>query len=99
MKKIIIITIALLFLSFPVLADDLSFCTDLQELENLESIAKKYPNDIPVQILHALRIGLCVKINQNSITTTEAIHLYNDMLDTLINKSGEEEEQEGKKDL
>jgi len=48
MKKIIIITIALLFLSFPVLADDLSFCTDLQELENLESIAKKYPNDIPV---------------------------------------------------
>ena len=99
MKKIIIISIALLFLSFPVLADDLSFCTDLQELENLESIAKKYPDDIPVQILHALRIGLCVKINQNSITTTEAIHLYNDMLDTVANKRGEEEEQEKKEDL
>ena len=55
--------------------------------------------EVCVQILHALKIGLCVKIDQNSISTTEAINLYNDMVDTLINKRGEEEEQEGKKDL
>ena len=31
-------------------------------------MAKKFPEDIPLQILHALRIGLCVKIEQNSIS-------------------------------
>ena len=53
----------------------------------------------PLQIIHALKIGLCVKIGQNTISTPEAINLFNDMIDTVANKRGEIEEQEGKKDL
>jgi hypothetical protein len=97
MKRIIIISILLIFLSFPVYAEDLSFCNDPETWEYFESMTKKYPDDVPLQILHALKIGLCVKIGQNTITETEAINLFNDMVDTVAGMRGEIEEQEGRK--
>jgi hypothetical protein len=42
---------------------------------------------------------LCVKIEQSSINTPEAINLFNNMVDPLINKRGEEEEQGQKENL
>jgi hypothetical protein len=99
MKKLILISILLLFPCLPLCAEDLTFCNNPQTWKYFESMSKKYPDDVPVQILHALKIGLCVKIGQNSISTTEAINLFNDMVDTVANKRGDEEEQEGKKDL
>ena len=62
-------------------------------------MVEKNPNDIPLQILHALKIGLCVKIEQNSISSPEAIHLFNDMVDTMAEKRDEEKKQEGKEEL
>jgi hypothetical protein len=58
------------------------------------------PENIPLQILHALKIGLCLKIDQNSISTQEAIRLFTDMLNTLIEKVDEAEaENEEEKEL
>jgi len=99
MKKLIIISILLLFSTFQLYADDSTFCDDPQTWKDFESMVKKYPDDVPVQILHALKIGLCVKIDQNSISSPEAINLFNDMIDTVTNKRGDEEEQEKKEDL
>ena len=99
MKKIILILILLLFSSFSIYADDSTFCNDPKKLKDFETLAKKYPDDIPVQILHALKIGLCVKIAQNSISIPEAINLYNDMIDTVANKRGDEEEEKKKEEL
>jgi len=45
------------------------------------------------------QVDPCVKIEQNSISTPEAINLFNDMIDTVANKRGEIEEQEGKGEL
>jgi hypothetical protein len=42
---------------------------------------------------------LCVKIEQNSISSPEAIHLFNDMVDTMTAKREEEKKQEGKEVL
>jgi hypothetical protein len=55
------------------------------------------PRTYPLQILHALKIGLCVKISQGSISTGPAINLFNDMLDTVANKRGEGEKKREKK--
>ena len=99
MKKLIIISILLLSLSFPLYANDSTFCDDPQTWKNLESMTKKYPDDIPLQILHVLKIGLCVKIDQNSINTTKAINLFNDMVDNVADMRGEIEEQEKKEQL
>ena len=84
MKKIIIISFLLLFSSFPLYADDSSFCNNQDTWEYFESMTKKYPDDVPLQILHALKIGLCVKIDQNSISTPEAINLFNDILPSIV---------------
>ncbi|MBU1344117.1 MAG: hypothetical protein KKE44_20715 [Proteobacteria bacterium] len=94
MKKIILISTLLLFLAFPVLAEASSFCDDPDTWEHFESMTKKYPDDVPLQIIHALKIGLCVKIKQNSITETEAINLFNEMIDTLANMREEKNERE-----
>ena len=99
MKTMVIISILLIFSSFPVYSEDLSFCNDPETWEYFESMTKKYPDDVPLQILHALKIGLCAKIGQNSITETEAINLFNDMVDTVAGMRGEIEKQEGKEDL
>jgi hypothetical protein len=99
MKKLIIFAILLLCLSVPLYAYDSTFCNNPQTWKYFESMSNKYPDDVPVQILHALKIGLCVKIDQNSISITEAINLFNDMIDTVANKRGEIEEMEGKESL
>ncbi len=61
-------------------------------------MVEKFPDDIPLQILHALRIGLCDKIEQNSISFEEATDLFNDMFDTVINKRGEKDDGKKQKD-
>jgi len=100
MKKLIIISILLLLSSLPLYADDDStFCNNPQAWDHINSMVEKDPNDIPLQILHALKIGLCVKIEQNSISSPEAIHLFNDMVDTMAKKREEEREREGKDEL
>ena len=68
-----------------------NYCHDAESWNEWDSMVKKYPDDIPLQILHALRIGLCIKIEQQSITLKEATQLMNDMSDQLIQerKNGE----------
>ena len=99
MKKVFIISTLFIFLSIPLYADDSTFCYDQNTLEYFESMTKKYPDDIPLQILHGLKIGLCVKIDQNSITESEAINLFNDMVDTVAGMRGKVEERERKESI
>jgi len=97
---ILILLILLLFAPLPLSADEDSiFCNNPQAWDHINAMVEKDPNDIPLQILHALRIGLCVKIEQNSISSLEAINLFNDIVDTMANKRGEIEERKGKMEL
>jgi len=100
MKKLIIISMVLLLFSLPLYADDdPTFCNNPQAWDHINSMVEKDPNDIPLQILHALKIGLCVKLEQNSISSPEAINLFNDMVDAIANRRGEEAMMEGKEEL
>jgi hypothetical protein len=100
MKKLIIISILLLLSYLPLCADDdPAFCNNPQAWDHINTMVEKDPNDIPLQILHALKIGLCVKLEQNSISSPEAINLFNDMVDSMANKRDEEEVREGAEHL
>ena len=50
-----------------------NYCKDKNSWEAWNVLSKKYPNDLDVQTLHALRIGLCIKIEKGSITLKKAI--------------------------
>ena len=99
MKKAALIIALLLSFSCPAHSDDSKFCNDPPHWEHFNSMVADDPENIPLQILHALKIGLCVKIEQNSISTEEAIGLFYDMIDTVIEKVDEAEKQEGKEEL
>lgn len=53
-----------------------NYCKDPVSWKEWADLVAKYPNDSDVQTLHALRIGLCAKIEQGSITLDEAIRLF-----------------------
>ena len=99
MKNAFLIIALLLFLACPAYPDDSKFCNDPPHWEHFNSMVENDPDNIPLQILHALKIGLCIKIDQNSISTQEAIGLFTDMLNTLIDNVDEAEKQEGKEEL
>jgi hypothetical protein len=94
LKRVAAIIILIMVVSWPVWADDDVFCNDPAMWEHFNTMAAEYPEDVPLQILHALKIGLCAKISQGSISTGAAINLFNDMVDTVANKRGEADEQE-----
>jgi hypothetical protein len=98
MKRIAVIILLFMAVCWPVNADDSAFCNDPAGWEHFDSMVAEYPEDIPLQILHALKIGLCAKISQGSISTGAAITLFNDMVDTVANKRGEADVQ-GEKEL
>jgi len=93
MKKIIIITIFISFLSIPVYAEK-NWCHDPKTWDDWNAMVKKHPEDVPLQILHALRIGLCVKIENGSIAFDEATDLMNNMMNSLIEKRAEKGDAE-----
>lgn len=99
MKKIIILAFVIIFVSAPLWADDPSFCDDKSTWEYFESMVKEYPDDVPLQILHGLKIGLCAKIAQNTISEEEAIRLFNDVVDQVAELRGLEKGNGEKKEL
>jgi hypothetical protein len=94
MKNALFIIGLLLIFACPAYSDNSKFCNDPPHWEHFNSMVADDPENIPLQILHALKIGLCIKIDQNSISTQEAIGLFTDMLNTLIDKVDEAEKQE-----
>jgi hypothetical protein len=98
MKRVAVIIMLIMAVYWPVYADDSAFCNDPVSWQHFDAMVAEYPEDVPLQILHALKIGLCLKISQGSISTGPAINLFNDMLDTVANKRGEDDGR-GEKEL
>ncbi len=93
--RILIFIIITVLLSMPEYTDDEAFCEDPKMWAYFETLVQENPNDVPLHILHALKIGLCKKVEQNTIRMGEAIEIFNDMVDTVAHKreSGDTEKQ------
>jgi hypothetical protein len=75
-----------------------NFCKDRESWKEWNSLVEKYPGDQDIQIFNALRIGLCAKIDQGSITFEEANDLFNRAHKIIIKKKSAERNLE-RKDL
>ena len=75
--KILIGIVVVLFLCVPApgYAGDEAFCEDPNMWEYFDSMARQYPEDLSVQLLHALKLGLCEKVGKNTIRL-EAAPVY-----------------------
>ena len=93
----IILVLAFVF-SFPGFAEEpTNYCLDKESWKEWDALVKKYPNDNDVQTLHALRLGLCLKIEQGSITFEQATDIFNRAHEMVIQNAKSERERDGQK--
>jgi len=95
MKKLIIVLILILF-TVPGFAQDENFCNDKKSWKEWNELAQKYPQDMDLQMLHAVRIGFCIKIEEGTISFEMANDKFNQLHESVIKKSKEQQEQQKK---
>jgi len=92
MKKIIVI-LMLLFLSTPAFSQDKNYCKDKESWKEWDTLVKKYPHDMDIQMLHAVRIGFCKKIEDGTISVKAAGDAFNYLHETVYKKAKKEQNQ------
>jgi len=94
----LILILALLFpCSLGFTEEQENYCLDKESWKEWDGLVQKYPNDENVQTLHALRVGLCLKIKQGSITFEMARDIFNRAHDMVIQNAESERERKGPK--
>ena len=73
-----------------------NYCNDQKSWEEWDELVKKYPADMDIQTLHALRLGLCVKVARGDITIQEATDIFENAREKVINRKKIEGLQEEK---
>jgi len=88
-----IISIILIFLitlfscqSLPAQDQPHNYCNDSESWKEWDDLVMKYPDDIDIQALHALRVGLCAKVSVGSISFEMASDIFNRMHERGITK-------------
>ena len=85
MKSIILIVC--LFLPTIVLAVDKydsKYCKDPAELQKWANMLEKNPDSDAIATIHALWIGLCLKVEAHNITTVRANKIFEDFRWVII---------------
>ena len=84
---LILISVLVLSYSLGYTEEPTNYCMDKKSWEKWDELVQKYPNDDDIQILHALRVGLCLKIERGSITFEQATDIFNRAHDMVIEKT------------
>ncbi len=92
MRVIKILVLSIMLFSYPSNAEETNYCHDKEANAEWETLVEKYPNDIQFHALHALRLGLCVKVERGGITISQATDIF-EMARTSIIESKERQER------
>jgi len=77
----------------PVHAQDGNYCDEKESWKEWNELILKYPHDMDIQMLHAVRIGFCKKIKDGTISFEVARDAFNHLHETVIKKSKKEQNQ------
>ena len=75
-----------------------NYCQDRESWKEWDTLVQKHPNDMDIQTFHALRIGLCVKIQRGSISLDDATKLFEDAHQLVIQKKQQHQQLQKEKD-
>ena len=92
MKKILLILI-LVLVTTPTLAQD-NYCKDKESWKEWTELVQKYPHHMDIQMLHAVRIGFCKKIEDGTISFETAKDAFNHLHETVIKKAKKEQNKQ-----
>ena len=94
-KPILLFSLCLIFAVHSVsFAESENYCHDKESWKKWEALVEKNPNDMEVQTLHALRIGLCVKVDRGGITLDQATEIFESAREAIIQKRKEDQKRE-----
>jgi hypothetical protein len=69
----------------PAIASE-GYCSDPESWKEWEELVKKYPNDSDIQTLHALRIGLCLKVERGDLTVEQGVNIFENARKAILKK-------------
>jgi hypothetical protein len=95
--KTILLTILMIFLVLPAHAQGPNYCHDKESWKEWDELVEKYPHDMDVQMLHAVRIGFCKKIEDGSIDFETARVVFNDLQKKVYERAKEAKQQASEK--
>ncbi len=92
------LSLILVFCSL-VYAESENYCHDQESWKEWDALVEKNPNDMEVQALHALRIGLCAKVDRGGISLEQATEIFESAREAIVEKRREDQkrEKEGRK--
>ena len=93
-----IILLTLFFLFTANTQAETNHCWEEESEQQWNDLTKKYPNDMNIQTLHALRIGLYTKIELGDLTIDQATEIFERARLILIQEKRMKKEK-GKKDV
>ena len=64
--------------------EETNYCNDTDANIEWEVLISKYPDDLQIHALHALRIGLCFKVGRGDINLDQATEIFENMRMALI---------------
>ncbi len=74
--------------------EEKNYCNDPEANTEWELLVLKYPADLQIHALHALRMGLCFKVSRGDIVLDQASEIFENMRLALIkSKEWKMEEQ------
>ncbi len=59
-----------------------------------ETLIQEFPEDMQIQSLHALKLGLCLKVDKGDLTVSQAIEIFNNMKNAFNNEKMKNKEKE-----
>ena len=87
MKSLLILAV-LTLVAMPVSAEEIpNFCHQPEMVLEWEELNKKYPHDLNIQALHAMRIGLCEKIDRGDLTVVDGIAIFEALRAAVVNRA------------
>ena len=94
-RTIVFISTYLIFVSHGVLyAESKNYCHDKGSWKEWDRLIEKNPNDTELQTFHALRLGLCLKVEAGGITLERATEIFESARAVIIKKGKEDQKRE-----
>ena len=89
--------LVVLLLPLSTQAEDENYCANAEAKAVWEQLVKKHPDDLEIHRLHALRHGICWKIERGDITIEQGVEIFGRERDAMIIKELEEATRSKKK--
>jgi hypothetical protein len=91
--KYILYLILMIVLTLPAYAQETNYCHDPESWQEWDALVEKYPGNMDIQMLHAVRIGLCKKIEDGSISFETARDAFDELHETVYKRTLEAQQQ------